>query len=694
MTVTSVTGLPVAAWAVLELGPLPAGPQMWVVVVLGAGVVLGELFPIEIARQGRRSDEVTMSTTLALSLLLTAPLGWALLAQSIPLVIDDLRRGKDWTRPVFNIAQYALTFAASRGVFAVLTGGLFWAPTSMNAGQLPAAFAAAAVFFAVNQLLVGTAVALWSGQSVLAHLREDGWFQLATSGLLVCLAPVVVAVSQFSVALVPLLFLPLVAVRNSARMAVQRQHDALHDALTGLPNRALLRHELDRRLAETSSAGSGVAVLLLDLDHFKEINDTLGHLAGDRLIVEVADRLTAGAPVAVSVGRLGGDEFAVVAALVDDQQRWPQQITDLVEGMQAALEQTVVLGEVRLAVSASIGVAVAPWHGLTMDDLLARADVAMYCAKKDRSGWSLYDPGQDTHSPERLALLSQLRDGIEQDQLLLVYQPKCETLTGGLHSVEALVRWQHPTRGLLTPNHFIAIAESTGLIAQLTLAVLDKAIAQARAWLDAGRPVPVAVNLSARHLTDNHLPEQVHELLLRHGLPGSLLTLEVTESTIMNDPTRAVAILAELRALGVGLAVDDYGTGYSSLTYLRQLGADELKIDRSFISALAANPDTRDNGESDNVIVRSTIELGRSLGMTVVAEGVEDQATWNLLADLRCDLIQGYVLTRPISADHFDDWLIDWQARSSRTAAVPTPRHPDPSSATPSPRAVGVNAAC
>jgi diguanylate cyclase (GGDEF)-like protein len=677
MTAITVVGLPVAGYALGNIGWPHDGPHLGAVVVLVIGVVLGELFPIEIARNGRRSDEITMSTTPALALVLVAPLGWALIAQSVPLVVDDLRRGKHWSRPAFNVAQYAVTFAATRAVFTVLTGQGFFAPIDLTAAQLPAAFCAAAVFFVVNQVLVGTAVALWSGGSLLAHLRDDGRFQLATSGLLVCLAPVIVAVGQFSLILAPVLLLPLLAVRNSARLAVQRQHDALHDGLTGLPNRAFLRHELDRRLAETPTTKvdvmNGVAVLLLDLDHFKEINDTLGHLAGDHLIIEVAHRLAAAASACsrdigqqmaeqMSVARLGGDEFALVATLAGPQDQWTAQFTHVVEALRAALERTVVLAEVRLAVQASIGVAVAPWHGTSMDDLLARADVAMYAAKKDHRGWMLYDPAQDTHSPERLALLSELRDGIDHDELVLVYQPKCDTHTGGLHSVEALVRWQHPTRGLLTPNHFVAMAESTGIITQLTLAVLDKAIAQARAWLTDGRPIPVAVNLSARHLTDGQLPRQVQDLLLAHGLPGHLLTLEVTESAVMNDPTRAIAILTELRTLGIRLAIDDYGTGYSSLTYLRQLGADELKIDKSFIQALNPNGDSptgqaQHAADSDAVIVRSTIELGRSLGMTVVAEGVEDQATWDLLADLRCDLIQGYVLTPPLPSGALEDWL-------------------------------------
>jgi diguanylate cyclase (GGDEF)-like protein len=680
MAATVACAVPVTVSAVHSVTPVPRGIELALVAVLAVGVVLGELFPIEIARNGRHGDEITVSTALALALVVVAPLGWALLAQFVPLVVDDVRRRKHWSRPVFNVAQYALTFAAAKAAFYVFERTGDPVPGALAARDLPAVCAAAAVYFLVNQLLVGTAVALWTGESLLSQVREDGMFHVGTSGLLVCLAPVVVAVAQFSLILVPLLVLPLVAVRSTARMAMQRQHDALHDALTGLPNRAFLRDELERRLTDSQegdvSGDQGLAVLLLDIDHFKEINDTLGHLAGDQLIREVGARLldvtAAGqaddsrvpAAAVPMVARLGGDEFAILAVLDGAHRTWTGQVADLAGAIGAELGQTVVLADVRLAVQASIGIAIAPWHGTTVDDLVAKADVAMYAAKKQHQGWGLYDASQDSHSPERLALLGELRDGIEQGQLVVAYQPKCDAQTRRLHSVEALVRWQHPVRGLLTPNHFIDVAESTGIITQLTLAVLDEAVRQARAWLDAGRPIPVAVNLSARLLTDLQLPDTVDAVLRTHGLPGEFLTLEVTESTIMNDPTRASAICAALRALGVRLAIDDYGTGYSSLSYLCQLQADELKIDRSFVSKLAARTPSESQAadQGAGVIVRSTIDLGRSLGMTVVAEGVEDDESWQLLARLGCNLIQGYALTPPLVAAAFDAWLERWDS--------------------------------
>jgi len=399
-------------------------------------------------------------------------------------------------------------------------------------------------------------------------------------------------------------------------------------------------------------------------------------------LADAADAARASQPGAdaLTIARLGGDEFAVMLDLEGPESSWTDTIARTARALKEALEETVVLADVRLSVQASIGVAVAPWHADTVDEVLARADVALYSAKKERDGWVLYEPLNDTHSPERLALLGELRDGIDQDQLLVYYQPKCLTGSRALHSVEALVRWQHPTRGLLAPDVFIPVAESTGIITQLTVAVLDSAVRQARAWLDAGRRIPVAVNLSARLLSDSHLVDKVQAVLAAHALPPELLTLEVTESTIMNDPPRASANLARLRAVGVRLAIDDYGTGYSSLSYLQQLDPDELKIDKSFIRGLSdGSPDGgladgTVGAQSQAVIVRSTIELGRSLGMTVIAEGVEDEATWTLLRRLHCDVVQGYVMTRPLPAPLFEEWLRAWEGKPDGAPSLPAPR--------------------
>jgi diguanylate cyclase (GGDEF)-like protein len=664
MALVCLAGLPLAVWTLLQLRTAEVGDDVAVLAVLVVVLVVGELLPIEVSRRGRISDEITISTTFALALVFIAPLGLVVLAQALPLVFDDVRRRKHWSRPLFNTAQYTLSLVAARLTYCTLADKAFWAPSGFDSGDLVAAFAAGAAFFVINHTCVSAAVGLSLAEPVLRHLREDLRFQVSTSGLLVCVAPLVVVASDFSLALVPVLLLPIAAVRISAQLATQREHDALHDGLTGLPNRVLLHHEVERALREAASSGGGLAVLMADLDHFKEINDTLGHDVGDMLITEVGNRLSAVAGEDAVVARLGGDEFALllpVPAGTSCEQSAVALAFELVE----ALKQPVTLAGVRLDVQASIGIALAPQHGSDITQLMARADVAMYVAKEDRGSWAVYDPELDDNTPQRLTLLAELRDGLGRDELVVHYQPKCETRSGEVVGVEALVRWQHPVRGLLMPDSFIPIAENTALITPITLHVLECAVRQMRVWADSGRRIGVSVNLSVRHLTDLELPEQVDATLRRHGVAAGQLTLEVTESTIMNDPSRAVIVLSRLRALGVRIAVDDYGTGYSSLAYLKRLAVDELKIDKTFIMGMRTD-------ENDAVIVRSTIELGHNLGLQLVAEGVEDVETWQMLLPLGCDVLQGYHLSRPLPADALTAWFDAWNA----SLALPSERLP------------------
>jgi len=666
MLVVSLIGLPLAAWSVVELVGtrlVVAIPNLALLVVV---LVVGELLPITIPRQGRSSDEITISTTFAVALLLIAPIGLVVLAQALPMVVDDFRRRKHWSRPLFNTAQYTLAFAAARGTFCLLTGDDFFTPGPFGPADLSGAFAAGMAFFLVNHMCVSTAIALANHEKLVASLLTDLRFQLFTGGLLVLLAPLVVVANDFDLALVPVLILPVAAVRISAQLATQREYDALHDGLTSLPNRALLRVSMREALREAQVSGSSVVVVLADLDHFKEINDTLGHHVGDMLLVEVAERLTVAAGPDVVVARLGGDEFALLASFAGDGRRCTAAAIDMVTRVVAGLRDPITVAGVRLDVQASMGIALSPEHGTDISQLMARADVAMYAAKTERGGWSIYDPELDENTPQRLAMLAELRDGIGRGELVLHYQPKCETRSGEVVGAEALVRWQHPTRGLLMPDQFIPVAENTGVIGLVTMAVLETAVEQVRAWMDAGRRLGVAVNLSVRHLTDLELPRQVEATLSRHGVPAELLTLEVTESTIMNDPSRAVLVLAGLRDLGVRIAVDDYGTGYSSLAYLKRLAIDELKIDMSFVMGMLTN-------DSDAVIVRSTIELGHNLGLQLVAEGVEDLATWQLLLPLGCDVLQGYFISRPLPADRFELWLQEWERRPSPVSPNPWP---------------------
>jgi predicted signal transduction protein with EAL and GGDEF domain len=348
---------------------------------------------------------------------------------------------------------------------------------------------------------------------------------------------------------------------------------------------------------------------------------------------------------------LGGDEFAVLLPRIETA----EGAVAVANKLQAALQEPFQLEGLSLDVEASIGVAVYPEHGSDPDELLQRADIAMYVAKQTHAGLVLFDSKHDQHSPRRLALLGELRRAIEQQQLVLHYQPKVDTHTGQLLGVEALVRWQHPEHGLIPPNDFLPLAERTGLIGLLTNYVLDTALHQCRDWRQAGHELAIAVNVSARSLLDLHFPDQVAGLLARWEVPARLLVVEITESTIMADPTHALEILGRLNIMGVQVAIDDFGTGYSSMAHLKTLPVHELKIDRSFVSQMTSS--TR-----DAVIVRSTVDLGRNLSLRVVAEGVEDVVTLQELDALGCDAIQGYYINRPVPADDLIHWLEQYQS--------------------------------
>ena len=505
---------------------------------------------------------------------------------------------------------------------------------------------AAAVFFGVNSVLVAVVIALSRGYSVMSYFRTDFAFVAASAGLALGLAPIAVLAANFSPLLVPALALPLIGVHRAARQAMELEHQSLHDSLTGLPNRVLLRQRVEHALAHTNAAGDRVAVLLIDLDHFKEINDTLGHLHGDRLLRRIAERLAAAVRPGDTVARLGGDEFAVVLAPVPST----ADAIRLAESLRSRIDEPIDIDGVVMRTEASIGVAVAPDHGRDVDTMLRRADIAMYVAKGGRVGIAEYDRSQERHSPARLALAGELRRALEQLELTVHYQPQAALRTGLVTGVEALVRWQHPSRGLVGPDEFVPLAENTGLIGPLTIAVLERAVAQVRAWDGIGVHVDVAVNLSSRTLLDGRLPDIVSDLLMRHDVAGPRLELEITESMIADDPERAMEIIAALHKLGVRLALDDFGTGYSSLANLRDLEVSRLKIDRTFTRSMTER-------EADAVIVGTTVELAHRLGLEVVAEGVESQEAWDWLDEMNCDLAQGYWLARPMDAEHATAWL-------------------------------------
>jgi diguanylate cyclase (GGDEF)-like protein len=424
------------------------------------------------------------------------------------------------------------------------------------------------------------------------------------------------------------------------------EHQAMHDALTGLANRTLFHDRIEQAIRTAERDGGRLAVLMMDLDRFKEVNDSLGHAAGDALLIEIADRLQRVLRAADTVARLGGDEFGLVLTDADTH----ADVLTVVDRLRAALEEPVAVEGLSLVIEASIGIAMFPADGEGVDGLLQRADVAMYQAKSESSGWAFFDAVRDRQDPARLTLVGELRRALDRRELTLHYQPKALLTDGAVRSVEALVRWQHPERGIVAPDDFIPLAQRTGLITPLTLWVIDEALRQAGEWLAEGIRLSIAVNLATRNLLDLDFPDEVEKLLARRGVDASLLELEITESTVLADPVRTKAILERLSAMGIRLSIDDFGTGYSSLAYLKRLPVDEIKIDRSFVMGM-------EDDEDDDAIVRSTIDLGRNLGLDVVAEGVESRPVWDRLNELGCTVAQGFFLSRPVPAGELSAWL-------------------------------------
>ena len=424
------------------------------------------------------------------------------------------------------------------------------------------------------------------------------------------------------------------------------RHQAMHDALTGLPNRALLFDVLEKAIANARASSSQLALMLMDLDRFKEVNDTFGHHFGDALLKQVAFRLQNQMRGDDIVARLGGDESAVLLRTFADGTATATAAQRILNTLE---QQFVIEGQV-LEVGASIGIALYPEHGTDTRTLLRRADVAMYTAKQKQTGYSFHREDAEVGSPDQLSLVVELRGAIERNELELYYQPKVHLQTNLMTRCEVLMRWNHPRRGLLGPSHFIPVAERTGLIRSLTDWLLDHALEQCSRWREAGAPIHVAVNISAKSLLDQSLPQKVQAALARWNVDARFLKIEITESSIMADPAHALAILSMLQSMGVRLSVDDFGTGYSSLTHLRELPIDEIKIDKSFVIGMRRS-------EADAAIVRTVIDLAHNLGKQVCAEGVEDEATWRMLKELGCDLAQGFWISKPMAADELMEWL-------------------------------------
>ncbi|KAA6213829.1 bifunctional diguanylate cyclase/phosphodiesterase [Streptomyces albofaciens JCM 4342] len=641
----------------------PEGAVGWALAIL-TGVIVGHLVALG---RDRWWGGTGSGAALALAVLLLY--GWvpAVLVSVAVVVLVGAARRHRWRQALLHGAVDVLGIgAAALGLAAfhvVPTIEHPWQPAAWDLSVLPDILVAALAYLLVTRSLLWFTMAPRSGG--LPTIARTALARQALVGVaLLGISPLIVVAAVHAPFLLPMFAVPLIALDSTLWIARARAEEQLRDPLTGLPNRQWLLERTWTALDDAERIGARSALVLIDLDRFRSVNDTLGHLAGDRLLLQIADRLRHALPRGAEAARLGGDEFAVLLPTADSLTSAQRVARNLV----AALGSPLDLDGLTLVLEASAGVAVFPDHALDAEGLLRRADVAMYQAKRDRSGVEVYEAKRDGNTPDRLGLLGDLRRALDAGDVELHYQPKVG-FDGHVAGLEALVRWVHPERGRVPPDEFIAIAESSGLMPRLTEYVLETALAQVARWRASGLEVPVAVNVSPRDVHTPGFAGAVAARLARHQVPPGSLQLEITEHVLLEDPQRAADTLAGLTGHGVKMSLDDFGTGYSSLVHLRRLPVSELKIDRSFVARLAV-----DNEDAE--IVRCTLDLAHSLGLLVVAEGVEDDETWERLRDLGCDAVQGWLVAAAMPPDETTAWLRargerGWQRETERSVTEP-----------------------
>jgi diguanylate cyclase (GGDEF)-like protein len=652
ITICTAAGMAVFGLAMSRLSGLRLlipHPLFWVLAVM---VVLGEVWPI--VTPGRSSVEAPIaSVTFAFAALISWGLPIALLLRVTASMGVSLAERKSLHRSAFNAASAALSLAAA---WAVMIGvGIrtsprhAWMP-KVQGHDLRWFLLAGLVCIAVNFLIITVAVALHSREPVGQTIRRTVGYQSFVNFVMIATAPLVAgAIFSGSAEMLLLFGFPLAAIYANAAIAVQREHQAHHDELTGLSNRKLLLRKLDTTLTQAAASGTKVGFLLLDLDRgLKEVNDTLGHAVGDRLLRLVAHRLTHSIRPGDMVARLGGDEFAVLLPAV--KEAGPAR--EVAARLRAAVAEPIRLEGMSFVIEVSIGIAMYPDDATAGELLMQRADVAMYLAKQRRSGVERYVAELDRNSLSRLALFGDLRRGLDRGELELHYQPKVYLTDRRVVGMEALVRWQHPERGMITPADFIPQVQQSYLMREVTAFVIDSALTQAALWRQSGMGVPVSLNVSGRDLLDSGLATLVADGLARHHLPPDALLLEIDERVLTSEPAHAVATAEALAEIGIALSLDDFGTGYSSLVRLKRLPVSEVKIDSSFVSRLLESPD-------DEVVVKSIVDLAAALGIRSVAEGVESAEVAGALLAMGCVAAQGWHFCRPLNAASATAWLAE-----------------------------------
>jgi diguanylate cyclase (GGDEF)-like protein len=643
-------GWAVVVLSIVRLTPADLGLMGEPLAMIAAILVFSELRPIVMTRL--IGNPVSISLAFVFAAMYLWGLYPAVLLYAASIALSEILQRKPLWKLLFNVGQYICSLAAAWLV--MLIAGVTPSPTTplvdMSATDLWWIAASWIVYHLVNLALVAGLAE--EGDSWWDDFSDEFWFYTVSTLAVLALSPLIAIVAvayPYSWTMLPLLLLPLLAVQKTAEMSRHQEHQSLHDPLTGLPNRVLLNDRIEQALARSSRMRGMVVVMFLDLDLFKVVNDSLGHHAGDELLIDVAQRLKAAVRSGDTLARFGGDEFVVMCEDVSEE-----EVNAIADRITSSLRQSFTSDDRNVTVTASIGVAVATANS-TPQTLLRDADVAMYRAKEHgRNQVVMFDEAMHEQANERLLDAVGLRRALEHDEFRVVYQPILDIATGRTIGMEALIRWEDPERGLVPPGMFIPAAEETGLIAPIGEWVLDVALSDVKDWHDEFglNDIWVAVNISSRQLLSPTLVDEVQRSLYEAGVPASCLQLEITESAVMTDLAPVLDVLAQLRRLGVSLAVDDFGTGYSSLAYLKRLPVTTLKIDRAFVSGLGGIDDA-----FDRPIVDAIIKMAQSLGLDVIAEGVETQGQLDALSDLGGQFAQGFLWARPMTADDAVAWL-------------------------------------